>query len=65
MTKANHITVSGAPEGFDAHLLIGEVTKQGVPASPLLSLYYQGIFPIVSTGKRTEYNSPREATILV
>ncbi|MFK7764108.1 MAG: transcription-repair coupling factor [Roseobacter sp.] len=31
MTKASYITVSGAPEGFDARLLLEEVTKQGGP----------------------------------
>ncbi|MBT8411664.1 MAG: transcription-repair coupling factor, partial [Octadecabacter sp.] len=29
MTKSNHITVSGAPEGFDAKLVLAEVAKSG------------------------------------
>ncbi|QGX98519.1 transcription-repair coupling factor [Roseovarius faecimaris] len=31
MSKVQHITVSGAPEGFDARLLLQEVDKQGGP----------------------------------
>ncbi|WP_297775471.1 transcription-repair coupling factor [uncultured Roseovarius sp.] len=31
MTKAQHITVGGAPEGFDARLILAEVAKAGAP----------------------------------
>jgi transcription-repair coupling factor (superfamily II helicase) len=31
MKPANHITLSGAPEGFDAQLLLQEATKSGAP----------------------------------
>ena len=31
MTVANHITVGGAPEGFDARLILNEVAKSGAP----------------------------------
>ncbi|MGX0975385.1 transcription-repair coupling factor (superfamily II helicase) [Roseovarius sp. MBR-51] len=31
MTKAQHITVGGAPEGFDARLILAEVAKTGAP----------------------------------
>ncbi|KGM87095.1 transcription-repair coupling factor [Roseovarius mucosus DSM 17069] len=31
MTKAQHITVGGAPEGFDATLILAEVAKTGAP----------------------------------
>ena len=31
MAKPTHITVGGAPEGFDAHLLVSELEKSGRP----------------------------------
>ncbi|MCA0872154.1 transcription-repair coupling factor [Seohaeicola saemankumensis] len=31
MTSAKHITVGGAPEGFDARLILDEVAKSGAP----------------------------------
>ncbi|MBW6417155.1 transcription-repair coupling factor [Celeribacter sp. PS-C1] len=31
MSKSTHLTVGGAPEGFDAHLLAREVTRTGGP----------------------------------
>ncbi len=31
MPKSNHITVGGAPEGFDARLILNEVAKSGGP----------------------------------
>ena len=31
MSKAEQITVGGAPEGFDARLILEEVTRQGAP----------------------------------
>lgn len=31
MAAPNHITVGGAPEGFDARLILNEVAKSGVP----------------------------------
>ena len=31
MTNQNHITISGAPEGYDAHVLMRELAKAGKP----------------------------------
>jgi len=31
MSAPTHITIGGAPEGFDAHLLIAELEKSGGP----------------------------------
>ena len=31
MARSDHITVGGAPEGFDARLILEEVTRQGAP----------------------------------
>ena len=31
MTEASHITVGGAPEGFDARLILNEIAKTGAP----------------------------------
>ncbi|TDE38350.1 transcription-repair coupling factor [Antarcticimicrobium sediminis] len=31
MTEASHITVGGAPEGFDAQLILNEINKTGAP----------------------------------
>jgi transcription-repair coupling factor (superfamily II helicase) len=31
MANSNHITVGGAPEGFDAHLILNEIAKSGAP----------------------------------
>ncbi len=31
MSKSQHITVSGAPEGYDARLILAELEKSGVP----------------------------------
>ncbi|MDE0852738.1 MAG: transcription-repair coupling factor, partial [Yoonia sp.] len=31
MSKPNHITVAGAPEGFDAQLILQEIAKSGGP----------------------------------
>ena len=31
MSHSNHVQVGGSPEGFDAKLILNEVTKSGAP----------------------------------
>ena len=35
MVQPGHISVGGAPEGFDARLILDEIAKTGLPVAPI------------------------------